>query len=358
MKKQRHPVIAILAGEARNKDSMHFCGDGAYFKQLQESIHKMGGLCYVMTPKTRKDESGFLYFPVLKKWAYAKVPKPDAVYVRIPARKEEDGEACRECLISLNEEGILCFNASFFHKWETWKTLFDVPALMPFLPQTALLTSSGQLLQWIQIYRSVYLKPASKSKGKGIMRITQTGSHYYMESIKEKKGPFLFNELLNECRPLFKEQTLLQQEIQTDLYEGKKYDLRVLSVFNGESYNLTGVGIRQSSSQSVTTHVPAGGRLVSAALLEDRIDSVVLEKLVQNIGAALSKQYGEIGEFSADIGRSSDGRYWIYEVNARPMTFDEKDIQSNRISQLTSLFAKTAANPNKFLKDSPSPSRI
>ncbi|MFY4774213.1 YheC/YheD family protein [Metabacillus sp. RGM 3146] len=340
----RFPVIGILAGSKTENGELLFSGDGKYFKQLQQSIHKSGGLCYVMTPESFKASTGFLYFPSLKKWALADVPKPQAVYIRIPSRKEEKGEHFQGCLQKLKLQGVPCFNPFYFHKWEVWKALYNDSFLLPFLPPASLLESEQQLYHWLNIYRSVYLKPAEKSKGKGILRVSLTNGFYYTETIYEKKGPFSFQDLLKESEFSASAEKLIQAEIHSDKIDGRKYDLRVLSVWNGIDYELTGIGVRQSDKQDVTTHIPAGGKLFPSEAIMDRIDVGLLKSLVQKTGTVLSKHYGEIGEFSMDIGRSHDGQYWIYEVNSRPMAFDEKDIQTKRIHHLKKLFTHLANN--------------
>lgn len=345
MNTSRFPVAGILAGSKTENGELLFSGDGKYFKQLQESIHKSGGLCYVMTPESFKASSGFLYFPSLKKWALAEVPQPQVVYIRVPSRKEEKSEPFQECLQKLKLHEVPFFNPYFFHKWDIWKVLFNDSFLLPFLPPANLLENEQQLYHWLNIYRSVYLKPAEKSKGKGILRVSFIDGVYFTETIHEKKGPFTFDRLLKELPFTASSEILIQAEIQSDQIEGKKYDLRILSVWNGSNYELTGIGARQSEKQEVTTHIPAGGKLLPFERIKDRIDEGLLQELVKKTGAVLSSHYGEIGEFSMDIGRSHSGQYWIYEVNARPMAFDEKEIQAKRIQKLNALFAHMASNP-------------
>lgn len=55
---------------------------------------------------------------------------------------------------------------------------------------------------------------------------------------------------------------IAQEEIHSAEYEGTRFDFRILAHANQEEYILTGVGVRLSQKQDVTTHIPSGGRLI------------------------------------------------------------------------------------------------
>ncbi|MBR8645638.1 hypothetical protein KEH51_21385 [[Brevibacterium] frigoritolerans] len=46
------------------------------------------------------------------------------------------------------------------------------------------------------------------------------------------------------------------------------------------------------------------------------------------------KKIGFLGEFSIDIGEDESGSLFIYEVNSKPMQFDEEEIETNRLLHL------------------------
>jgi hypothetical protein len=52
-----------------------------------------------------------------------------------------------------------------------------------------------------------------------------------------------------------------------------------------------------------------------------------LNRLMSKIGETLDDAYGPFGEFSVDLGMDRDNRCWIFEINSKPMVFDETDIQ-------------------------------
>lgn len=78
----------------------------------------------------------------------------------------------------------------------------------------------------------------------------------------------------------------------------------------------------------MTTHVPAGGVVISTEDLPMKTDQEIIEKLVSQCGKQLIAFYDDIGEFSADVGVTPDGKYYIFELNAKPMDFDEAPIKN------------------------------
>ena len=76
--------------------------------------------------------------------------------------------------------------------------------------------------------------------------------------------------------------------------------------------------------------------------MKHRIDEALLCNLISECGKEMSKHFGFIGEFSADIGLSKGGQLYMYELNAKPMIFDEPDIQRHGAKQLISLFDELA----------------
>jgi hypothetical protein len=73
-----------------------------------------------------------------------------------------------------------------------------------------------------------------------------------------------------------------------------------------------------------------------------------LNRIAEAVGRELTKKYGLIGEFSMDIGLTSGGKPFIFEVNSKPMIFDEPDIQKKRESQLVKTFNDIANSTKKI----------
>lgn len=92
----------------------------------------------------------------------------------------------------------------------------------------------------------------------------------------------------------------------------------------------------------MTTHVFHGGTVLPYTEVKERIDEQELEQLIALSGKRLSERFGFVGEFSADIGVSRERQLYIYEINAKPMVFDEPEIEMHRLRRLNQLFAELA----------------
>jgi glutathione synthase/RimK-type ligase-like ATP-grasp enzyme len=197
--------------------------------------------------------------------------------------------------------------------------------------------TAADLADFITIHPKAYLKPVKSSQGKGIYRIQSHGTSLNLTSFDGNSKRFHIQHLAENMAPFLNEY-LIQEEIAADTLFGRKYDLRVIALLNQSDFLITGIGLRLAgNNQQLTTHVPNGGSILPFELLADRIDLKELKILVSSAGQALASAFGLIGEFSMDIGLTST-RPVIYEVNSKPMSFDENHIQEQRIDQLVSLF--------------------
>ena len=72
--------------------------------------------------------------------------------------------------------------------------------------------------------------------------------------------------------------------------------------------------------------------------------------LARACGEQLQTSFGMIGEFSVDLGiNKKNGELVIFEINAKPMRFDEKDIEEKRLNSLADTFFHfSALTPEKI----------
>ncbi len=160
-----------------------------------------------------------------------------------------------------------------------------------------------------------------------------------MEGINERKTYRSFQSFWNHWEAVLKEKNYLaQEEINPAHYHGKRFDFRILAHAENDGYSVTGVGIRQSQKQELTTHIPNGGRLLPYHLIQTNEHDQFIQTVVSEIGKALTSVFGYFGEFSIDAGISVSGKYYIYEINAKPMSFDEPEIEKRKMEQLCRLF--------------------
>ncbi|KMJ57941.1 hypothetical protein AB685_14015 [Bacillus sp. LL01] len=330
------PLVGILASP--KKDG--FVGNISLFKRIQKSLHRHGGLSVVVTPKhlTENGLNGFCYQPEHDHWIKIQTPLPDILYNRLSRYEDEKLFLDRtEKLASLYH--IPVFNPQFFDKWELYLQLKDNDKLISHLPNTALL-SEETLAEFLATYPTVYIKKRKSKKGKGIYLITRNGNTYMMRTTSTTT--VLFPSLSKLARFLQKEEALnsyiIQEAISTVPMKGKKFDYRILAHANLNRFTITGVGVRLAKKQQVTTHVPSGGVIVSTNELPVKTDHETMDLLINQCGKQLSSFYDDIGEFSADVGVTREGKLYIFELNAKPMDFDEPSIKQQAAENITRVF--------------------
>lgn len=369
-KQSLSPFIAILTSDGGNP----FQGNHANFADLIRAGRKMGLTVYVLTPsglaaRTETTVVGYLldhHAPGLN-WIQAKLPIPNVVYNRVPNRRVEQTKEVQQAITLLsNMPGVSLFNPYFFNKWTLYQQLADSDTLKKLVPYTAKWQENVPLGDLLQRYPVLYLKRVDGKAGIGMMRITQKkkGVELIYQDKKGKKQ-FTFTNLQQLSQAVHKwaqqHPYLLQQGIPLATYKGRPFDIRMLlQKDNQGKWGLTGVGIRVAGANSISTHVPMGGRieklhLVIQEVFKKRTPEIL--KKIEQTGLQLAKyietkQSSPLGEMSIDLGIEGNGTLWFFEANAKPMKFDEPDIRRLSLKRLLeySLFLSGYQLPQKETK--------
>jgi hypothetical protein len=333
------PVIGILTGKGRDNT---LAGNGPLFKALQKEILQNKGISFVFTSEDIKENSvsGYIYSPENEKWIQACCPLPHLVYNRVPFRKLEQTDSFKEACHFFKELNIPFFNPGFLDKYEVCQLFMNHPHLRKYLPDTILVTDESELKNFLGKHRVIYLKPVQGAKGKGIYRLSHSdGRKLTMSGIKHSFSYRCFESFWKEWSlQLTGKAYLAQKAISSARLDGKRFDFRILAHFSKGEYRVTGIGIRQAQDQDITTHIPNGGILIPYEKVQTKEHDEFINMAVAEAGILLKKEKGFFGEFSMDAGLTDKGRYVIYELNAKPMCFDETSIEMKRIQELTRLF--------------------
>lgn len=333
------PLVGILTN--RNKKD-YITGNKTLFISLQSEILDNGGISVVIPLENIQQTkiNGFMYLPFKKKWIKVLIPYPQIVYNRIPNRRVENTESFTKAIVTMQEKGTHYFNPSFLNKYDLYRLLKNDPQLKKYIPETLLINGKDSLRQFLNKHSSLYIKPTSSAKGKGLFKISkEVNGPIYLQNMKELLRFTDFDDFWNSHRELFFEKEYIaQKEITPALYNGNRYDFRILAHYDGKEYNVTGVGVRQSEQQSLTTHIPHGGKLIAFDEVNRKRDEEFIYEVVKQCGEILSEGLGFFGEFSIDAGITAEDDYVIYEVNSKPMSFDEDSIEKQRIRNLVHLF--------------------
>lgn len=336
------PLIGIMAGMSPKQK---LSGNGGLFQALQAEVTKRNGMIVIFPPETLAKDgvTGITFLPDLHKWIPVRTPLPHVVYNRVPLRRTETLPAFLDAQAYFSALGIPFFNPSFINKQKLFEMFSTHAKLSDLLPESIQVESMDQLSVFLEQHRGLYAKPASSAKGKGIFRLRLENDHLEYVSHRHK---LIFPDLESfwevGARKFLYHGYIAQKEILPKTIGGKRFDFRVLAHEGMNGYEVTGIGIRQSHKQDLTTHLHNGGKLMPYEKYQNDKHDQFFAEIVPYIGNVLTEHLGYFGEFSIDAGIGVDGRYVIYEVNSKPMSFNEPLIEKKRISALTDLFFKKA----------------
>ncbi|WP_052659373.1 YheC/YheD family protein [Bacillus alveayuensis] len=339
VKKGNHlgPLIGIVISDSTVKPLLK--RRKRSFEQIHQELKSLGGVCVVFTAENVQTNEihGYVFSDEQKQWIDVKAPLPDIVYNRIKARKDEQTTENQQFFQLLQKNNIPYFNPSFFTKWQLYQILNSNKMLRPYLPATLSVSSPNDVIAMLNKYGHIYMKPNEGYKGKGIFTLQLNhGQHTVVFSSPKHKRTFRNIAALFRLYDL--NEYIAQQAIHSDTINGKRYDLRILAHYQNNHFVISGIGIRQSIKQKITTHIPNGGRLIPYEFVKEKIDESLLQHIVNQCGSTLSAHLGLIGEFSLDLGRTPDGHFYIYELNSKPMVFDEPEIQQQGTKNLIRAF--------------------
>jgi glutathione synthase/RimK-type ligase-like ATP-grasp enzyme len=338
-----HEILTVgILTTVNSKNEIGIGGNLPLFQSLHLYLLKHGIFSYVFTTEDALNEqnSGYIYSSHSSKWEKIHVPLPHIVYNRIPLRSYESLLPFQQLKTKLTKHKILMFNPCFIDKYEMYSTFKQHKKLKQLLPQTIMVTHFHTFTSFFHTHKNIYLKPREGNRGNGIYTLTQ----------KQDGSLQLESPTHVECYPdleaywnMYKEQLqakkyVAQQAITPKKKNGHRYDYRLLVHYENGLFKLSGKAVRMSQTQEITTHVPRGGKLYPYHEVTTQALDQQLADIAQTCGIVLSKQLGFIGEFSIDLGENEAGKLFIYEVNSKPMQFDEADIEANRLFQLKNLF--------------------
>jgi len=329
------PIVGLLT----NEDRSPFSGNIKTFKRICKKVLQNGGIPVILTPSRFSGNSirCYTFCFKTKKWIELYSPLPDVIYNRIPTVEFESNDIYKNFRKMISQLKIPFFNESYLSKIQTTSILSSNEFLLKFIPETITLTSAEDLAHYLRKWKSLYIKKHNSSRGFGVFRLKLLKPNlvlirnaFHVEVTKEINDCWKFINSLNEAY-------ICQRAIRSELSDGRKFDLRILAHKSENQYILSGVGVRVGSLNGITTHVPRGGSIIPLEELPVELDYQLLKEIVQNTGEALNKNEANFYEFSMDIGLQNN-HYYIFEINSKPMVFDETAIKQQGLENLIRLF--------------------
>ncbi|MGG4547011.1 YheC/YheD family protein [Rossellomorea marisflavi] len=339
------PLIGILADKDR---ANRYRGNFELFRALQGMIQDAGGICFVFSPVDIEGNTvaGIAYSDTLSRWVTCHFPLPNVIYNRIPTPAGEQNEAFRRLTSWCQNHKIPFFNPHFFNKWDIYRLLREREELRPHLPVTEQIQDPTHLKTFLMQHKQIYIKHSLSSKGKGIRKVeVHDDGRVSCRSIKKMEHFSSAERLAHAYPEWFQEKDwIVQEAIQCRSLNGHRYDYRVLVLTSGDEFNVTGIGVRMSQRQEVTTHVPSGGTIISLEDVAQGDTKQILSSIMKICGETLTDSLGFIGEFSVDIAPRKEEGFVLFEINSKPMIFDESEIETTRRKKLVDTFFSLASS--------------
>ncbi|HEX7056559.1 MAG TPA: YheC/YheD family protein [Bacilli bacterium] len=328
------PLIGILTSTAGGTGSTPFGSRTGMVRQyLQAGNTKAYYFAFAPQDINWQQETTVGYFAEPGgKWVRKLVSLPDAVYNRLPSRRQEltiSMENFKERFVRRN---IPIFNWRFFNKSEVYRLLQGEPE-EKYVPESVVNPPPEKIKEMLERNQFVYLKPTGGSLGIGIYRLTyHPKKGYFCRYRRNGKNVLLrFNrfsallDLLRKSRNL--NHYVLQQGIRLIEIDNCPIDFRFHMCKNGKNrWTVAGVGAKKAGRGSVTTHVRTGGQLMTpeAALAKtfgNRAEEILnnAKKAVISLCQAIERNYPHpLGEIGFDMGIDKNENIWMFEANSKP----------------------------------------
>lgn len=301
------------------------------------------------------------------RWTARTFPLPDAVYNRVPTRIAENRLSVQRTLRMFRRRlgdrfGDKVFNPHYLNKSMLNRALGRHEEMAQHIPATAPLRDAAGLHRFFSRHGRVYLKAAGGSLGNHIMELSASSGGRlrlrYNYGHNRTRTAY-FNSWAGAWEMVARlargRVFLMQQAIPLARADGRPFDLRLLvQKMPDGRWQFTGGAARVAGRGQITTHVPRGGRRMAMdTALEkafgQRADELTVEvaRLAERAAHALEHALQrKFVELSLDVGVDHRGHSWIFELNAKPLHFDERDIQRRRVANLIA-YVESMAAPEK-----------
>ncbi|MCR8657949.1 YheC/YheD family endospore coat-associated protein [Paenibacillus endoradicis] len=269
-----------------------------------------------------------------KRWTRKWGPIPKYVFDRCRVQKSHRMKLLQTFKAQYPQINYL--NKPIGHKWNVHQKLEEHHPIRPYLPHTIHYSNVSDIVQMLNIYKVIYLKPVNGTGGRGILRIERSSNQmFYIEGRDHNRNIISPRKMSISSLSTFLQKWnvlnanyLVQQGIPLQLSNGRVHDYRVLVQKDGTGeWNVTGCAGRIGAKRSITANLHGGGSAVPMEkLMRNFINSNVNLSAVQaevnylsiEIASYLDSYISALCELAIDIAIDREGQIWIIEINPKP----------------------------------------
>jgi hypothetical protein len=261
------------------------------------------------------------------------LPFPDVIYNRFASRSAEKQPSMEDFKERFVQRDIPFFNWSFFDKSDVYGLLRN-EATNQHVPESVINPSPERLKEMLDKHRFIYLKPTGGSLGFGIYRVTYHPTRGYFLRYRKNGSNVLhryakFDALLGTLG-IYRgtlSQYIAQQGIRLIEIDNCPIDFRFhMTKDRNNEWVVSGIGAKKAGKGSVTTHVRAGGQILSPYQVLKDVYGSRADKVMQNakntaihLAQAIERNYPHtLGELGFDLGIDQDEDIWMFEANSKP----------------------------------------
>ena len=257
------------------------------------------------------------------KWIEKRYPYPDVIYNASPPISDKAADIVDEL-----RKKIPFTSHSVGDKLTVYNKVNKAKKFNQYLIPTSELTNYRVLLNMVESYTKIIVKPLSGHKGAGIFYIEKIGDSYKV-SKDEQESIFSENQLAKFIDSHIKQDTYLVQKFITCKTKlGNVYDFR-LHVQKGGNGNwlITSIYPRIGKIGSIASNLGNGGYtcIPDIFLKQEFGDNYYnVQKYLEQFALSFSNHFESLyqdilfDELGIDVGLDKKGRLWIFEVNWRP----------------------------------------
>lgn len=269
---------------------------------------------------------GHCYNPIKNSWQRGVFPYPSSIYRSIGL-----DEKWKNHFLSVIGDNV--FNSHYFSKWEMYQWFSKDSEINPSIPYTVLYKSPQNVLDLLEMFRTIYIKPVLGLRGQGIVQVSKENNTIvfkYREGGVNGKNSF---ENLSEVNEYIEKRFhhgkyLIQQGLDLMEYQGRIIDFRcVMQKNQSNRWVCNTIFGRQGDQGSIVSNISNGGVAFTAVDILEKVFPSSKENILDwkekiesfAIGACnVLNEYGiNCGNLGLDIGIDKQRRIWLIEINSR-----------------------------------------
>ncbi|MFD2443067.1 YheC/YheD family protein [Bacillus sp. CGMCC 1.16607] len=307
----------------------------AYFTEIAIRASELGMTCCRFIPSNihpvSQQISGSIYDPHTKKWAATEFPIPTILYDRCFYGDDFQSKQCSSIVSWLKgREDIVFLGYGLPNKLELNHVLKQ-SVLSPYLPLTQSITNLSVVLEELNQFKRIVIKPINGSQGNGIYYIEyetlpikvktfNKNRHIQKEFHDEKKFHTWISTLIS------KKNYLVQPYLELSNENNQPFDIRILlQKCEDGSWMERGRGIRVGHPDGIISNLHAGGQTESYGLWKQKLSpnqkefiDLEINELLREIPKVLEEKFLPLFELGIDVGMAKDGSIWVLDINSKP----------------------------------------